>query len=235
MAGRIFLMGAGPGDPELLTAKAHRVLSACDVLFFDSSVSDAILNVAPKKAKRLSLDGLNRPDAADSIVEMAEDSETVAILKAGDAFSCVDLSAEALALSDRGAAFEIVPGISIPAGLGAAAGLPLTHRGDARGVRFVKLEEELEGLDWQGMADPECSLALYGELADMSRVAQNLLDAGLSKNMPVALFQGTPRSKRTTLWMIAHKGIEPSTSLVIVGKVANVAETLEHWIPLEDD
>jgi len=234
MAGRIYLMGAGPGDPELLTAKAHRVLSTCDAVFHDASVPEAILEIAPASAKRISMEKLNHPETADSIGEMAENSGVIAVLKAGDAFSFGDLSAEALALSERGLGFHIVPGISIPAGLGAAAGLPLTHRGDARGVRFLRLDEDFSGLDWHGMADPECSLAVYGALADFGSFAQNLLDAGMSKNMPVAQFQGETRAKRTTLWIAAEKGLDKSTSLVIIGKVANVAETLESWIPREE-
>ncbi len=234
MAGRIYLIGAGPGDPELLTAKGHRILTSCDAVYYDKSVSAPILKLAPKAAKRISLEGLNRPDAADSIAEMAENTQTIAILKAGDAFSFGDLSAEALALSERGLTFDIIPGISIPAGLGAAAGLPLTHRGDARGVRFLRLEKEFGNLDWEGMADPECSLAVYGELNRLDDFAQNLLNAGLSKNMPTALFEDAPRSRRTTLWMLAQRGAGKQTRLAVIGKVANVAEILESCIPLKD-
>jgi len=234
MAGRIYLIGAGPGDPELLTAKGHRILSSCDAVFYDKSVSAPILKLAPKAAKRISLEGLNRPEAADSVTEMAEHAQTIAILKAGDAFSFGDLSAEAMALSERGMTFDIIPGISIPAGLGAAAGLPLTHRGDARGVRFLRLESEFGNLDWEGMADPECSLAVYGELNRLDEFAQNLLNAGLSKNMPAALFEDDPRSRRTTLWMLAQRGASKRTRLAVIGKVANVAEILESYIPLKD-
>ena len=199
--GKVYLVGAGPGDPELLTVKAARILAAADIVVHDRLVSDAIMALTPRTAARLSVgkEPKRHPIAQEEInrllVRLASGGLTVVRLKGGDPFVFGRGGEEALELARAGIPFEIVPGITAAQGCAASAKMPLTHRGLSTGLRFVtghcKSDEPLD-LDWEGLADPDTTLVIYMGAAQIRFIAARLMEHGLSGDTPVlAIANGT--------------------------------------------
>jgi uroporphyrin-III C-methyltransferase len=205
--GKVFLIGAGPGDPELLTLKAVRMLQAADAVVFDRLVSAEVLALAPKAARRIDvgkaagLHTLPQEEINALLVALAGEGLTVARLKGGDPFVFGRGSEEAMELTAAGVPFEVCPGITAAQGCAAAAGVPLTHRGLATGVRYVtghfRADAPLE-LDWAGLADPDTTLVVYMGAASIARIARELTARGLSPATPVLTVANgtTPRERR---------------------------------------
>lgn len=205
--GRVFLVGAGPGDPELLTVKAVRALSQGDVVVYDRLVSPEVLGLVPKKSRLISVgkspDCHPFPQAEINriLIHEAMQGHTVIRLKGGDPFIFGRGSEEASELARAGLKVDIIPGITAAQGCSAVAGVPLTHRGLASGVRFVtghcRNNHPLQ-LDWDGLADPDTTLVIYMGAANIRQIASKLIDAGLARSTPVlAINNGTtPREKR---------------------------------------
>lgn len=205
--GCVFLIGAGPGDPELLTLKAVRMLQAADAVVHDRLVSPEILALAPVGARMFPVGKVPRnhtmPQHAINalLVRLASEGLTVARLKGGDPFIFGRGSEEMLALRAAGVPVEVVPGITAAQGCAAAAGVPLTHRGLATGVRFVtghcRSELPLD-LDWRGLVDPETTLVVYMGAASIGGIAAKLAQAGLAAGTPVLIISEgtTPRERR---------------------------------------
>ncbi len=238
---KVFLVGAGPGDPELLTLKAARLLCEADAVVYDRLVSEAVLDLAPESAERIfvgkesGFHALPQDQINALLVRLARRCKQVVRLKGGDPFVFGRGSEEAAHLAEHGIACEAVPGITAAMGCGAAAGIPLTHRGLASGVRFVtghcRDNGELE-LDWQGLADPDTTIVIYMGLANLPMIAVRLLDAGLSRDTPAAaIADGTLPGENviaSTLGglpaAVARRGLRPPATLVI-GRVAAFAQT----------
>jgi uroporphyrin-III C-methyltransferase len=168
--GIVYLVGAGPGDPELLTLKARRLLDEADVVVYDRLVSDDILALIPVGTAKISVGKQPRshpvpqPEINALLARLASTGRTVVRLKGGDPFMFGRGSEEAAYLIEQGIAFSVVPGVTSASGCAAAVGLPLTHRGLATGVRFITghCREDLElDLDWRGLADPNTTLVIY--------------------------------------------------------------------------
>ncbi len=236
---RVYLVGAGPGDPELLTVKATRVLGLADVVVYDRLVPPEILSLIPQGAARIDVGKRagHHPVPQEEInrllVRLASGGRTVVRLKGGDPFIFGRGSEEAAELKRAGISFEIVPGITSAQGCAAAAQTPLTHRGLATGVRLVtghcKSDEPLD-LDWRGLADPRTTLVVYMGLANIEEIARRLIDEGLDAETPVlAISQGTtPRERRfcASLAGLARAAREAEFDgpvLFIIGKVAGLA------------
>lgn len=213
----VHLVGAGPGDPELLTLKAARLLQLADVVVHDRLVGEGVLALINPRARRIDVGKApgRHPLAQEEInrllVACAAPDRVVVRLKGGDPFVFGRGGEEALHLLRHGIAVEVVPGVTAAAGCAASAMIPLTHRGLATGVRLVtghcRDDEPLE-LDWRGLADPETTLVVYMGLAQIEAIAARLVAAGLAAATPVAaIAQGTtPRERvvRATLGTIAE-------------------------------
>jgi uroporphyrin-III C-methyltransferase len=193
--GIVHLVGAGPGDPELLTLKARRLLDEADVVVYDRLVAAEILALIPAGTAKISVGKQPRshpvpqPEINALLARLAATGRTVVRLKGGDPFLFGRGSEEAAYLTERGIPFTVVPGVTSASGCAAAFGLPLTHRGLATGVRFITghCREDLElVLDWQGLADPETTLVIYMGMANLSQIAVRLITCGLPETTPAA-------------------------------------------------
>jgi len=242
MGGKVILVGAGPGDPELLTVKAVRAIETAEVVVYDRLVSEEILAMIPPGAARIDVGKTSghHPVPQDEIdallVQLGRTGRRIVRLKGGDPFMFGRGGEEALALARAGVAFDIVPGITSAQGCAASLKIPLTHRAHATGVRFVtghrRAGKELE-LDWQGLADAETTLVVYMGLSTIGRVAAELIARGRNPSTPVmAVSRGTQRGERqvvSTLAAIARDAAHAelaSPTLFVIGEVVSLAAEL---------
>lgn len=214
--GTVTLVGAGPGDPDLLTVKACRAIAAADAVVYDRLVSREILDLVPPKAKKVDVGKKTRchpvpqPEINALLVRLARAGLHVVRLKGGDPFLFGRGSEEMIHLRRAGIRVNVVPGITAAQGCAAAAGVPLTHRGLASGVRLMAGHCRNDGaldLDWDGLADSSTTLVVYMGLANVGEISSRLMAAGRSGDTPVlAVSEGTtPHEKRlsTTLAKVA--------------------------------
>ncbi len=247
----VMLVGAGPGDPDLLTVKAHRLLSTVDVIVYDRLVAKAVLELIPAgterifAGKRASNHYMPQEDINSLLVDVARTGKRVMRLKGGDPFVFGRGGEEALYLVEHGIPFEVVPGITSSAGCAAYAGIPLTHRGMAHGVRFVtghtKGNEPLD-LDWQSLADPDTTLVVYMGLSNAAEISKQLIDHGMPKDLPTAILNlGTRPKQRTVITTLEELAEVVSTSnikgatLFVVGHVVRLSEQLSWFAENTDD
>jgi uroporphyrin-III C-methyltransferase len=236
-AGDVWLVGAGPGDPELLTLKALKALQGADVVVHDGLVSPAILDLAPAAAQRLSVakrksrhsyaqDEINR-----LLVAFAREGLTVVRLKGGDPFIFGRGGEELEACRAAGIACHVVPGVTAALAAGAAAGAPLTHRGAAQAVTFVTGHAAAGGepdLDWAALAKPNQTVVIYMGVSTAAAIAARLMAAGRAGSTPALIVEdaslATERRIVTTLAGIAAAA-EPVTgpALLIVGEAMAMA------------
>lgn len=246
---KVYLVGTGPGDPELLTVKAMRLLQNADVVIYDRLVSEAILEQIPAGVSRIYVGKktgnhtLAQNEINELLINLAESKRTIVRLKGGDPFIFGRGSEEALLLAKHGIAFEIVPGITAASACSTYAGIPLTHRGLAQGVQIVtghsQADEPLE-LDWSALADENKTIVIYMGLANINLITQKLINAGLNPNTPAAAIQNgtTAQQQRvlSTLSMIAGdsktEGLKPPV-IFVIGKVVALANSLD-WFITED-
>lgn len=241
--GKVILVGAGPGDPDLLTIKALRAIERAEVVVYDRLVADEILSLIPEGAARINVGkqaGLHpvpQHEINSILVKLARSGRTVVRLKGGDPFIFGRGSEEAAELTRAGVPYEVVPGITSAQGCAASAQVPLTHRGLATGVRYVtghcKADEPLD-LDWDSLADPQTTLVVYMGLANLEQIAQSLIAHGLPAATPaLAVCQGTtPRERRifASLCDLPHAAAEADFEgpvLFIIGRVARLAVELD--------
>lgn len=234
----VYLVGAGPGDPELLTVKAANVLAAADVLVHDRLVGPGILDLAPARARRVDVGktagrpGMSQEAINRLLVELAAPGRRLVRLKGGDPFVFGRGGEEALHLLRHGVAFEVVPGVTAALGCAAAAMIPLTHRGVATSVRLVTghcREGWWLDLNWKSLADPQTTLVFYMGLLHLAEISRNLIEAGLPRATPAAaIAQGTLPSQRLVRATLAT--LEPavraaglaSPVLFVIGPVVEV-------------
>ncbi|HHJ13485.1 MAG TPA: uroporphyrinogen-III C-methyltransferase [Gammaproteobacteria bacterium] len=238
----VYLVGAGPGDPELLTVKAQRILRQADVTVYDRLVSPAILELLPLGAKRIYVGKaagrhhMTQDEINSLLVKLARKGRQVVRLKGGDPFIFGRGSEEARYLREHGFSFEAVPGITSAAGCSAYAGIPLTHRGLSSGVRIVtghcQANQPLN-LNWSSLADPDTTLVIYMGLGHLPEISQKLIAAGLPAATPAAIIErGTqPKQRRciATLADITQRAQAlhfRAPSLIVVGRVVTLAEEL---------
>ena len=238
--GKVYLVGAGPGDPELLTVKAVRAIGEADVVVYDRLVPEAILATIAEGVlqinvgKRASFHPVPQEEINQMLVRLARAGRTVVRLKGGDPFIFGRGSEEAAELEQAGVPYEVIPGITAAQGCAAAARMPLTHRGVASGVRYVtghrKADEPLD-LDWRSLADPETTLVVYMGLANVGEIVHKLIAHGLPAVTPVlAVCQGTtPREQRISTYLEAlptalQDAALSGPVLFIIGRVAAIAK-----------
>ena len=201
--GSVVLVGAGPGDPELLTLKAVRVLQSADVVLFDALVSDGVLELVRREARCLAVGkrggraSCRQQDINDLMVRLARRGKRVVRLKAGDPMIFGRAGEEIARLEAAGIPVEIVPGITAGLAAAAALGVSLTHRDHAHSVRFVTGHSKdgglPDGLDWQGLADGETSLVFYMAGRTGAAVAARLIAAGLPPETPAVAMASVSR------------------------------------------
>jgi uroporphyrin-III C-methyltransferase/precorrin-2 dehydrogenase/sirohydrochlorin ferrochelatase len=250
--GAVALVGAGPGDPGLLTLRALRMLSEADVILHDRLVSDAILDLARRDAERIEVgkQAGNHHVSQEQIHELmllhARAGRRVVRLKGGDPFIFGRGGEEMEFLRANAVPYEVVPGITAALACAAYAGVPLTHRDHAQSVRFVTAHtrESLESLDWRSLAAQRQTLAVYMGVAHLESMRGHLLAAGKSALTPVAVVENGTRSEQRVivstlrdLGGLAERHSLQSPTLLIVGEVAALAGRLA-WFgsaPIRDD
>jgi len=241
--GKVWLVGAGPGDPELLTLKAHRILQGAEVLVYDRLISPAILDLVPATARRLyvgkrkSNHSVPQADLNDLLTALAKEGLTVVRLKGGDPFVFGRGGEEMLACRAAGVACDVVPGVSAALAASASAGAPLTHRGLAQAVTFVTghaAPDEGGGfgepdLDWASLARANHTVVVYMGLSTAEVISARLIAAGRAPTTPVLVVENAsqPSERRAlaTLASLPHaaKAFD-APSILIIGETAALAD-----------
>ena len=249
--GKVYLVGAGPGDPDLLTVKAMRLIQEADVIVYDRLVSSEIMRAVPRRAMRIYVGKatckhtLKQEEINQLLVDQASGGRCVVRLKGGDPFIFGRGSEEALALAKAHVPFEVVPGITAAQACAAYAGIPLTHRGLARGVQFItghrKNNEELQ-IDKATLGDPDQTLVVYMGLANLARIVDDIIQAGRTVDTPAAIIErGTTAQQRTiitTLEWLSHAAeghAVESPAMLVIGPVVSLAQDLDWFMPVVDE
>lgn len=239
--GTVYLVGAGPGDPDLLTLRAAQLLRAAEIIVYDNLVSPAVLDMANPAAERIYA-GKERgnhalPQEAINalLVGQAKRNKIVLRLKGGDPYIFGRGGEEVQTLADYGIPFEVVPGVTAAAGVAAYAGIPLTHRGFASACVFAAgyLKDGSIDLDWEGLARPGQTVVIYMGLHGLSTLTAKLIAHGLAPETPAAIVQqGTTPQQRVvtatlaTLPALAEAARLKPPTLIIVGQVVSLREKL---------
>ncbi|MBA2779672.1 uroporphyrinogen-III C-methyltransferase [Billgrantia kenyensis] len=240
--GEVAIVGAGPGDPGLLTLRALSLLQQADCLVFDRLVSPEVLALARPEAKRYyvgkasSHHSLPQEETNALLVRLARDGERVLRLKGGDPYIFGRGGEEAEYLIENGIGFRVVPGITSASGCSTYAGFPLTHRDHAQSVTFVTGHAKADGeltLDWAALAVPHHTAVFYMGLANAELISRELQCHGLPADHPVALVErGTTPEQRHVLAtlgnlveVIERESLKPPT-LIVVGEVVRLADAL---------
>ncbi|WGM39999.1 Siroheme synthase [Caulobacter sp. NIBR1757] len=236
MAGMVWLVGAGPGDPDLLTIKAARVIGSADVIVHDGLVSSDILDLAPANArlidvaKRKSRHTLPQDDINQLLVALAEQGLTVVRLKGGDPFIFGRGGEELAACRAAGIEAQVIPGVTAALSASASAGAPLTHRGAAQSVTFVTghAAHGEPDLDWPALARPNQTVVIYMGLSTAGLIAERLTAAGRAASTPALIVVNASRADEqrlpTTLGKLAETAAGLSgPALLMVGEAMAMA------------
>jgi uroporphyrin-III C-methyltransferase len=226
----VYLVGAGPGDPGLITARGLELVRGCDVLVHDRLVSRELVAEAPPRALRVDRDRLGQDEIGQLLVRYARLGLRVVRLKGGDPFVFGRGGEEALALAAAGVPFEVVPGVSSLSAVPAAAGIPVTHRGISSQVTIVSGHDEA-ALDLPALARTPGTLVVFMGLGSLRIVADGLIEHGRAAETPAAVIaSGTLPEQRTVIAPLgeladAAAALDPP-ALVVVGEVVTLAGTL---------
>lgn len=247
--GCVYLVGSGPGNPELLTLRAVRLMQQADVVLYDHLVAPAIVEMARPSARRIyvgkerSRHTLPQEEINRMMVALALQGKRVLRLKGGDPFIFGRGGEELEALARHGIPFEVAPGVTAATGTAAYAGIPLTHRDYAQACVFVTghLKDGTMNLDWEALARPNQTIVVYMGLLGLPLLCQQLIKHGMPATTPAAVVQqGTMHEQRVvtgtleTLPLATFKaGIRPPT-LIIVGEVVKLRQQLAWFEPQAD-
>ncbi|MCZ2723223.1 uroporphyrinogen-III C-methyltransferase [Marinomonas sp. 15G1-11] len=244
MSGKVYLVGAGPGDPELLTLKAHRLLLSADVVLYDRLVGDEIISLIPDSAEKMyvgkakSLHSLPQNEINSLLAKKAKEGKCVVRLKGGDPFIFGRGGEEIEELVEEGVTFEVIPGVTAAAGCAAYAGIPLTHRDYAQSVRFLTghLKDGSTELPWDELVHPAQTLVIYMGLTGLAEISDSLQRFGMRHSMPVAIVEkGTTKQQRVFTSDIKHisqvaiDNDVKSPALLIIGEVVLLQKTLSWY------
>jgi len=240
--GKVYLVGAGPGDPKLLTVKAVELLKEADVVIYDRLVGELILNLAPAKAekiyvgKRTGKHEVSQDKITELIIEKAQGGGKIVRLKGGDPFIFGRGGEEAEALVEKGIEFEVVPGVSSAVVAPAYAGIPLTHRDYAASVAIItghRAGDSEKVIDWVKIADAVDTMVILMGVESLDGIVCKLLEGGVSADKPVAIVEsGTYPNQRTLIGKLGtivkeaeEKQIKPP-AVIVIGEVANLGRKL---------
>jgi uroporphyrinogen III methyltransferase/synthase len=238
MPGKVYLIGAGPGDPDLITWKGRRILERADAVLFDHLANDALVESAPPAAERLyvgkkkSLHAFTQDEICGMMIERARRGLTVVRLKGGDPYIFGRGGEEAEALADAGVEFEVVPGVTTPLGIAAYTGVPLTHRDHTSVVTFVT-GHAVDAIDWDKVGLAE-TLVIFMGLTTFGAIANALIARGRPADTPAMAVRWGTRPDQETLagtlatlpLQIEKHGLKPPAT-IIVGEVVRLRQKLD--------
>jgi uroporphyrin-III C-methyltransferase/precorrin-2 dehydrogenase/sirohydrochlorin ferrochelatase len=246
--GEVYLVGAGPGDPDLLTFKALRLMQRADVVLYDRLIGKGILNLVRRDAERIYVGKLPQehtlPQAEISrmLLRLAREGKRVLRLKGGDPFVFGRGGEEIELLAEAGIPFQVVPGITAACGCAAYAGIPLTHRDHAQACIFVSghSKDGQVDLDWKLLLQPHQTVAVYMGLERLTELTRAFIGNGAAPSLPVALIDNGTRPNQqvltATLDTIAEKaaiaGVK-GPAILIIGSVVRLREKLDWYVPEE--
>ncbi|MDP2367127.1 uroporphyrinogen-III C-methyltransferase [Rhodoferax sp.] len=241
--GRVFLVGAGPGDPQLLTLRAAALLGEADAVVYDHLVSAGVLDMVGAQAERVyvgkqdSRHTLAQEDINLLLVRLAREGKQVVRLKGGDPFIFGRGAEEAEVLVQAGVPFEVVPGITAAGGVSCYAGIPLTHRDYAQSCKFITghLKDGSLNWDWANLVQPRQTVVIYMGLGALPEISRQLVAHGQSADMPTAVIErGTTAEQRVVVGtldtiseLVKEQGLK-SPCLIIVGEVVSLRASL-NW------
>ncbi len=245
--GEVFLVGGGPGDPDLLTFRALRLMQQCDVCVYDKLVSHEVMELVRRDAELIYVGKardqhtMPQEEINELLARLALEGKRVLRLKGGDPFIFGRGGEEIETLMQHGVPFQVVPGITAANGVSSYAGIPLTHRDYAQACLFITghLKDGTLDLDWQAMARPNQTVVVYMGLVGLAQICEKLIEHGVSASMPVAVVQQgtTPRQKVVTATLadlaekVAAAEMKPPC-LTIIGEVVKLREKLNWFEPV---
>ena len=247
--GEVYLIGAGPGDPDLLTFRALRLMQMADVVLYDRLVAAPILDLVRRDAERIyvgkkrDFHSVRQEEISRMLVHLASEGKRVVRLKGGDPFIFGRGGEEIELLAQNGIPFQIVPGITAASGCASYAGIPLTHRDHAQSVVFVTghLKDGKINLNWSSLVQPQQTLVIYMGLQGADIICQELINHGLAETTPVALVtQGSTPQQQVLIATLATLPERLKTTevhaptLIIVGDVVKLHDTLA-WFNTGDE
>ncbi|MBK9443239.1 MAG: uroporphyrinogen-III C-methyltransferase [Comamonadaceae bacterium] len=236
-SGCVYLIGAGPGDPELLTLRAARLLQRADVVVYDNLVSADVLDFLPAGAERIyagkrrNEHTMRQEQINALLVKLAGEGKRVVRLKGGDPFIFGRGGEELQTLAAHGVSFEVIPGVTAASGVSSYAGIPLTHRNYAQTCLFVTghLKDGTADLDWHSLVRPNQTVVIYMGLSGLPDICQRMVHHGAPTDLPVAVVQdGSTKTQKVvtgTLSTIAERVSAQklkSPSLTIIGNVVKL-------------
>ena len=236
--GMVHIVGAGPGDPELLTLKAFRLIQNADIVYYDRLVSDEILDLVRRDADRISVGkskgdhSVPQPEIHDLMIASAKEGKRVVRLKGGDPFIFGRGGEELQAVAAAGVDVQVVPGISSALGCAATSGVPLTHRDHAQTLTFVTGHAKAGGvpnLDWESLAKPAQTVVVFMGVGTSGTIAEKLIAAGRAPDTPVAVIENGTRANEIRVFgklaelsgLIENGGIK-GPALLVIGEVAGI-------------
>lgn len=247
--GEVYLVGAGPGDPDLLTFRALRLMQRADVVLYDRLVGDDILALMRRDAERIYVGKrpqnhtMDQAEIGELMVDLARQGKRVLRLKGGDPFIFGRGGEEIETLAEQGIPFQVVPGITAASGCASYAGIPLTHRDYAQSCLFTTAhgkDGEL-GLDWNAMLRPNQTVAVYMGLSSLRRLAEQFEKHGADLDTPAAIIDNGTRENQTVIVGTVRNLLEQATeaglrgpSMIIIGNVVKLHDKLE-WFRTRDE